>query len=104
MGYYIGSASGGDIPWYQVEIAESYVADNSASALMDAFGAAYQYALSSGPVSEDVRVYHGKSVEGGHIYYFSPGASDLAQELLQQWNAVACSEEPDLRNLTPVGI
>ena len=80
------------------------MADDSATTLMIYFGAAYQAALSSGSVPEDVRVYHGRSVAGGHIYYFSPGASDLAQELLQEWDAVACSEDPDLTNFTPVGI
>ncbi len=92
------------MPWYQVEIEANDVADDSATTLMIYFDVAYQAALSSGSVPKDVRVYHDRSVAGGHIYYFSPGASDLAQELLQEWDAVACSKDPDLTNFTRVGI
>ncbi len=61
---------------------------------MNAFEEVYKDALSSDPEPSDVSVHHRE--EGGHVYYFSPGASKLAPELLLQFNATACAEEPDL--------
>ncbi len=90
------------MPWYRVEIPESDVAADSATALMEKFGIAYRDELSSGPVPEDVSVYHREA--GGHVYYFSPGASKLAPELLREWNATACAEEPDLSHFRKVNI
>jgi len=69
------------MPWYRVEIPESDVAADSAAALMEKIGA-----------------------EGGHVYYFSPGASKLAPELLREFDATACAEEPDLSHFRKVNI
>ncbi len=79
------------MPWHRVEIAENDLADMNATALMTDFSTVYKASVSLAPApSADVRVYHAKTAGGGHTYYFSPEASDLAQELLQQWNAIAC--------------
>ena len=85
------------MPWYRVEIPES----ESAIALMNAFEGAYIAELSSGEPT-DVSVHHRE--EGGHVYYFSPGASKLAPELLREWNATACAEEPDLSGFVEIRI
>ncbi len=85
------------MPWYRIEIPES----ESAIALMNAFEEAYIAELSSGE-PEDVSVYH--QAAGGHVYYFSPGASKVAPELLRQFNATACAEEPDLSDFVEIRI
>jgi hypothetical protein len=83
--------------WYRVEIPES----ESAIALMNAFEGAYIAELSSGEPT-DVSVHHRE--EGGHVYYFSPGASKLAPELLREWNATACATDPDLSDFVEIRI
>jgi len=90
------------MPWYRVEIPESDVAADSATALMENFGIAYRGELSFGPEPSDVSVHY--RAEGGHVYYFSPGASKLAPELLRQFNATACAEEPDLSHFEEIRI
>ena len=87
------------MPWYRVEIPES----ESAIALMNAFEGAYIAELSSGEPT-DVSVHHRETAEGGHVYCFSPGASKLAPELLREWNATACAEEPDLSDFEEIRI
>ncbi len=90
------------MPWYRVEIPESDVAANSATALMVKFGKAYRDALSSSPAPTDVSVHH--RAEDGHVYYFSPEASKLAPELLREFDATACVEEPDLSDYEEIRI
>ncbi len=90
------------MPWYRVEIPESDVAADSAIALMEEFGKTYKDALSSDPEPTDVSVHY--RAEGGHVYYFSSGASKLAPELLRQFNATACAEEPDLSHFEEIRI
>ena len=87
------------MPWYRVEIPESDVADDSAAALMENFAIAYRGALPP----TDVSVHYHRE-EGGHVYCFSPGASKLAPELLREWNATACAEEPDLSHFEEIRI
>ncbi len=87
------------MPWYQVEIPES----ESAIALMNAFEGAYIAQLSSGEPT-DVSVHHRETAEGGHVYYFSPGASKFAPELLREWNATACATDPDLSHFEEIRI
>ncbi len=87
------------MPWYRVEIPES----ESAIALMNAFEGAYIAELSSGEPT-DVSLYHRETEVGGHIYCFSPGASKLAPELLREWNASACAENPDLSHFEEIRI
>ena len=87
------------MPWHRVKVAE----DSSATALMNAFELAYRGRLSSGPAPPtDVSVHHRETAEGGHVYYFSPGASKLAPELLREFNATACAKEPDLSNFEEI--
>ena len=90
------------MPWYRVEIPESDVAAVSATALMEDFVKAYRDELSSGEPA-DVSVHYRRAA-GGHVYYFSPGASKLAPELLREWNATACAEEPDLSHFEEIRI
>ena len=77
------------------------MAADSATALMENFAITYRGALSFGEPA-DVSVHHRS--EGGHIYYFSPGASKLAPELLRQFDATACAEEPDLSHFEEIRI
>ncbi len=85
------------MPWYRVEIPES----ESAIALLNVFELAYRDALSFGEPS-DVSVHYRS--EGGHIYYFSPGASKVAPELLRKFDATACAEEPDLSHFEEIRV
>ncbi len=87
------------MPWYRVEIPES----ESAIALMSAFELVYRDELSSAPPT-DVSVFHNETAEGGHVYYFPPGASKLAPELLREWNATACATDPDLSDFEEIRI
>ncbi len=87
------------MPWYRIEIPES----ESAIALMNAFEGAYIVELSSEPPT-DVSVHHRETAEGGHVYYFSPEASKIAPELLRQFSATACAEEPDLSDFVEIRI
>ena len=89
------------MPWHRVEIPESDVAADSATALMENFAIAYRGGLSAGE-PEDVSVYH--RAAGGHVYYFSPGASKVAPELLRQFNATACATDPDLSDYIEIRI
>ncbi len=75
------------------------MAGDSATALMENFAIACRGALSS----DDVSVHYHRE-EGGHVYYFSPGASKLTPELLRQFNATACAEEPDLSDFVEIRI
>ena len=87
------------MPWYRVEIPES----ESAIALLNVFELAYRDALSSEPPI-DIYVYHRETAEGGHVCYFSPGASKLAAELLREWNATACGTDPNLSDFEEIRI
>ena len=87
------------MPWYRVEIPESDVAADSATALMENFAIAYRGGLSE---PADVSVHY--RAEGGHVYYFSPGASKLAPELLRQFDATACGTDPDLSDFVEIRI
>ncbi len=89
------------MPWYRVEIPESDVAADSATALMENFAIAYRGALSFGEPA-NVSVHY--RAEGGHVYYFSPGASQLTPELLRQFNATACATDPDLSHFEEIRI
>ena len=89
------------MPWYRVEIPERDVAADSATTLMENFAITYRDAFSSGEPT-DVSVHY--RAEGGHVYYFSPGASKLAPELLREWNATACAEEPELSDFEEIRI
>ncbi len=87
------------MPWYRTEIAEN----TSATALMEGFEEVYMEELSSEPPT-DVSVHHRETAEGGHVYYFSPGASKLAPELLREFGATACATDPDLGDFEEIRI
>jgi len=86
--------------WHQVKTPENDVEDYSGKALMEKFGKACGDSRSS--ASSDVSVHHRKA--GGHVYYFSPAPSNLAPEVLREFNATACAEEPDLSGFTKLPI
>ncbi len=77
------------------------MAADSATALMENFAIAYRGALSFGEPA-DVSVHY--RAQGGHVFYFSPGASKLAPELLRQFDATACAADPDLSHFTEIRI
>jgi hypothetical protein len=81
------------MPWHRVVI--NYVdltAGNLArAALMEKFGAVYRKA----GVPRDVEVFL-KSNEGKHVYYFSPEASALANDLLIAFFSEICADKPEL--------
>jgi len=85
--------------WYRIEITHKA----SGNELMDAFEEIHIDELLPTPPT-DVSVYHHKITADNHIYYFSPGASKLAPELLRQFNATACAEEPDLSHFQEIRI
>ncbi len=89
------------MPWSRLEIPESDVAADSTTALMENFAIAYRGGLSSDEPA-DVSVHY--RAESGHVYCFSPGASKLAPELLRQFDATACAEEPDLSDFVEIRI
>jgi len=64
---------------------------------MENFAIAYRGGLSE---PADVSVHY--RAEGGHVYYFSPGASKLAPELLRQFDATACATDPDLSDFEEI--
>jgi hypothetical protein len=88
------------MPWYRVEISSGDIQGTQAEGLMNRLPAAHRAAgLPAG-----VRVYHGRSAAGDHIYYFSPEAAAVAVDLLQEFHAAACTGEPDLGRFTPVSL
>jgi len=89
------------MPWYRVEIPESDVASDSATALMEKFAEVYLTELFSEPPT-GISVHY--RAEDGHVYYFSPGASKLAPELLREWSATACATDPDLSDFEEIRI
>jgi len=93
------------MPWYRVEIPESDVADKSATALMEDLRHLlvqdWEIAHFCMPPT-DVSVHH--RAEGGHVYYFSPGASKFAPELLREFDATACATDPDLSHFEEIRI
>ncbi len=90
------------MPWYRVEIPESDVAADSATALMENFAITYRGAFSFGPEPSDVSVHY--RAESGHVNCFSPGASKLAPELLRQFDATSCGTDPDLGDFEEIRI
>jgi hypothetical protein len=86
--------------WHQVFIRNNDVADVSAGALMNKFHGAY---IAAG-VPAGVTVFHGKTSQGDHVYYFSPQASLVAPELLAKFEATACASDPDVSNCRKVNL
>ncbi len=87
------------MPWYRIEM-------SSDVALLRAVGLITEFTkvhLDAG-APPDARVYHCRLPAGDHIYYFSPEAVALAEGLLQQFGATACSGEPDLNGFRLVNL
>jgi hypothetical protein len=77
--------------WKRVDTQESM----SATALIEDFQRTYKAA----EVPPGVEVFHSEIEGEGHSYFFSPVASSIAQELLQQVGAVPCPKPEGLNNL-----
>jgi hypothetical protein len=50
----------------------------------------------------DCYVYSKRSAEGGHVYYFSPGAAQRFRHLIEFWNGIGISEPATLDGLERV--
>lgn len=86
--------------WHRLVIQDSDVAHLSASSLMNEFAAAYRAA----GVPRDASVYHGRSTQGERVFYFSPEASSIAEDVLRRFEATPCSEEPDLKGFERIAV
>jgi hypothetical protein len=77
--------------WHRVifNYVDSLAGDGARAAIMDKVSAVYRKA----GVPPGVEVFL-KNKNGAYIYYFSPGAYELAHELLP--NPEPCADEPDL--------
>jgi len=85
--------------WHRVVITHRA----SAVPLTGGFVKAYDAALPSGEPA-DVSVHHRKISTDEHVYLISPAASNLAPEVLREFKATACAEEPDLSGFTKLPI
>ena len=85
--------------WYKVVITDSERAKPSATGLMAQFGTAYRKA----GVPPGVSVYRERHTPD-IVYYFSPTAFAIAEELLRSFDAMRCPHTPNVQelNLIPV--
>jgi hypothetical protein len=79
------------LAWHRVLIPASDVAKLGAGGLMDNFEKAYRAA----GAPQGVEVYHNE-IDGAHVFFFSPRASALAADVLEQFGARRCLDEPDI--------
>jgi DNA-binding XRE family transcriptional regulator len=85
--------------WYKVTIEKGEdIRDTEATALINKFASGYIAA----EVPKKVEVFHGRSASGGHVYYFSPKAANIAKDLLASFGATACTKAPILSDLRKV--
>jgi hypothetical protein len=84
--------------WHQVTITSGEdIRDLEARGLVNKFAAQF---IASG-IPPNVQVFHLQTPEG-HVYYFSPGASRIAKELLASYGATVCVAVPDLSSARKV--
>ena len=85
--------------WYQIVNAQSdsYVADRDAEDLLRQFAAAFRAA----DVPVDMEVFYGRTPAGARRYYFSmsPEAVDIAERVLESYDAILLAEPPDLTGM-----
>jgi hypothetical protein len=78
--------------WHRVTIQnEEDIREKSARALMNKFSAIFEEC----GVPPGIDVYHSRSSNGDHVYYFSPKASDMGKDLLSSFGAIACAPPAD---------
>lgn len=87
----------GAMCWRRVEVLNSDVAEMSATGLMTEFVRRFNAAGQPG----DARVFRDERATTGFVYYFSPRASFIAEDLLDSFNATRGVEPPDTDALTP---
>ena len=80
--------------WHKVVITDSARAKQSATGLMAQFGAAYRKA----GVPPGVSVYRERHTPD-IVYYFSPKACSIAEDLLSAFDAIRCPHAPNVHEL-----
>lgn len=83
--------------WHQIVIPASEFSDAAEKSLIHGF---VGECIEAG-IPEGAAIYKGQTAEGDCVYYFSPVASSIATDLLDAFDAMACSE-PDLTGLVRV--
>jgi len=88
--------------WYRVAIhtSERSVANHSATALIEALGAAYHAA----GAPDGVQVYHRPLGPTDHFYYLSPAAASLVKDDLDSRKATPCDPPRDLTDLLEISL
>jgi transcriptional regulator with XRE-family HTH domain len=87
--------------WHQVTIDSGEdIRDIEARELMNKFASRF---IQSG-IPNNVEVFHDKNADGGHIYYFSPMASEIAKDLLALFHASPCASQSDSSSARKVKI
>lgn len=78
--------------WNEIVITNSDVGNMSATALMNKFSNLY---IAAG-IPDGVEVYHGQNSNGGHVFCFSPKASEISQGVLASLSSQVLTETPNL--------
>jgi hypothetical protein len=90
------------MPWYQIINAksDSYIADRDAEDMLRQFSAVLQAA----EVSADAEGFYGLTSNGARRYYFSlsPEAVELAERLLDSYDATELTAPPDLTGMEKI--
>jgi hypothetical protein len=87
------------MPWHSVVISafDPIARDGAGTALIEKFGAVYRKA----GVPSDVEVFH-SIYDDHHVFYFSPTAAHIAQDLLSEFSSVPCPDKPKLSDFRKV--
>jgi DNA-binding XRE family transcriptional regulator len=85
--------------WHRVTIESGEdIRETSARSLMNKFSAIF---MECG-VPPDIDVYHNRTVDGEHVYYFSPKASDVGKDLLASFGAIAGAPPGDFASMRKI--
>lgn len=82
--------------WHRVVIPNDENAAFAAACLLNGFVGECIEAGSP----EDAAVYRGRTALGEQVFYFSPVAASIATDLLADYGAIVCADEPDLTDFT----
>jgi hypothetical protein len=85
--------------WQKVVIPDSETAKHAATGLIAQFGTAYRKA----GVPPGVSVYRDRNATD-YVYYFSPNACAVAEDLLRAFDAMRCPHIPNLQVLTLIPV
>jgi hypothetical protein len=73
------------------------VKDTAAQAFMQDFRTRYQeFVGHTAGCLDGVEIHHTQDEGGNHLYHFSPVAASIGAQLLREFGAVACAENPRL--------